>query len=218
MIWHPTFNGTDYQIQDIPFPAEMVDADGYYRGELIVTVVTEPVFRNSEHGEYIQSDVEVLLQTYDDTAYYVLGAAGTPRTYRNSDRLVGQENVLTKGRYGQRSFDTDEAEKRTIIWGEPYQPVKKYHVNLQQMTRSQKEKCLKSGRHWGMSIKATYRDATMADKATGVVTEDVKAVVILTLRDTEHGRIVYDRCMQQLEARNFAHNDVAVRQRVNVEE
>lgn len=218
MIWQPTFNGTDFQIQDIPFPAEMVDADGYYRGELTVTVVTEPVFRNGEHGEYCQSDVEVLLQTYDETAYYVLGAAGTPRTYRNSDRLVGQENVLTKGRYGKRSFDTDETEKRTIIWGEPYQPVKKYHINLQQMTPKQKEKCLKAGRRWGMSIKATYRDATMADKESGVVAEDVHAVILLTLRDTEHSGLVYDRCMRQLEERNFAHNDVVVRQRVNVGE
>lgn len=218
MIWQPTFNGTDFQIQDIPFPTEMVDADGYYRGELTVTVVTEPVFRNGEHGEYCQSDVEVLLQTYDETSYYVLGAAGTPRTYRNPDRLVGQENVLTKGRYSQRSFDIEEAEKRTIIWGEPYQPVKKYHINLQQMTPKQKEKCLKAGRHWGMSIKATYRDATMADKEAGVVTEEVRAVILLTLRDTEHSGLVYDRCMRQLEERNFAHNDVVVRQRVNVGE
>ena len=217
MVWQPVFDGRDFQIQDIPFPTEMVDADGYYRGELTVTVVTEPVFRNGEHSEYNQSDVEVLLQSYDDTAYYVLGAAGTPRTYRNPDRLVGSENVLAKGRYSKRSFDTDDAEKRTIIWGEPYQPVKKYHVNLQQMTPKQKEKCLKAGRRWGMSIKASYRDSTMMDKETGVVTENVKAVVILTLRDTEHNGIVYNQCMRQLEERNFAHNNVAVRQRVNVE-
>ena len=63
-----------------------------------------------------------------------------------------------------------------------------------------------------------YRDATMADKEAGVVTEEVRAVILLTLRDTEHSGLVYDRCMRQLEKRNFAHNDVVVRQRVNVGE
>lgn len=217
MVLQPTLHGNDFQIQDIPFPTELIDENGYYQGEITVTVVTEPVFRTGERGEYCQSDVEVLLQTYENTAYYVLGAAGTPRTYRNSDRLMGAENVLTKGRYSSRSNDSLVAEERTILWGEAYQPVKKYHVNLQQMTPTQKEKCLKAGRRWGLSIKSTYRDATLADKETGAVKEDVKAVVILTIRDLKHRGVVYDSCMAKLNERNFAHNDVAVRQRVDVE-
>lgn len=216
MVLQPEFTERDYQILDIPFPQKLVSDDGYFEGEVIVTVVTEPVLRGGERSEYCQSDVEVLLQTYDGTDYVVLGAAGVPRTYRNATRLVEPENVLTKSRYGARSFMTDDVTERTTLFGDDYQPVKKYHVNLGQMMRSQKEKCLKSTRRWGMSIKATYRDATRADKEMGIDVANVKTVVILTIRDPKGRGVVYDQCMAQLTARNFAHNDIVVRQQLEV--
>ncbi len=216
MVLSPDFNGKDYQIQDIPFPEELIDENGYYEGEITVTVVTEPIFKSGEGSEYCQSDVEVLLQTYDRITYVVLGAAGVSPTYRNSFRLTGPENVLGKSRYSKRSFRTTDASLRTFICSEDYHPVKKYHINLSQMTPSEKEKCLKKGRHWGMSIKATYRDATLADKESGKNVGDVKAVVILTIRDPHRRGITYDHCMSQLVARNFIHNDITVRQNVNI--
>ncbi len=215
MVLEPQFVDRDYQIQDIPFPEEMVDDDGYYQGELSVTVVTEPVLRSGEGGEYCQSDVEVLLQTYDRIGYYVLNAYGTPRYYRNSERLENAENVLKKGRYRANSFNSSAISERTIIWGDKYIPVKKYHINLSQMTPAQKEKCLKSGRKWGMSIKATYRDATNTDRAAGLPVDKVRAIVILTIRDPQLRGIAYDRCIAQLDAHNFIHNGIVVRQQVN---
>lgn len=109
-----------------------------------------------------------------------------------------------------------DASLRTIICSEDYHPIKKYHINLSQMIPSEKEKCLRKGRHWGMSIKATYRDSTRADKEDGQNVEDVKAVVILTIHDPKRRGITYDRCMAQLSARNFTHNDIAVRQNLNI--
>lgn len=216
MVLEPEFTDRDFQIQDVPFPEELVGEEGYFQGEVTVTVVTEPVLRSSERSEYCQSDVEVLLQTYDRMAYYVLGAFGTPPTYRNAERLEGAENVLTKGRYSAPSFKTTELSERTVIWGEDYQPVKKYHVNLSMMTPSQKQKCLKADRKWGMSIKAKYRDATNTDKESGLPVGNGRAVVVLTIRDPKHRGVVYDRCMAQLDARNFAHNDIVIRQDINI--
>ena len=216
MVLSPDFNGQDYQIQDIPFPEELVDENGYFEGEITVTVVTEPVFKSGEGSEYCQSDVEVRLQTYDKTTYVIPGAAGVPSTYRNSFRLIGSENVLGKSRYSKPSFRNTDASLRTIIYSADYHPVKKYHINLSQMTPSEKNKCLRADRHWGMSIKATYRDATRADKESGQNVGDVKAVVILTIHDPHRRGITYDRCMAQLAERNFTHNDIAIRQNVNV--
>lgn len=218
MILEPQFTERDYQIQDIPFPEELIGDDGFFEGEVTVTVVTEPVVRGGERGEYCQSDVEVLLQTYDHTGYYVLGAYGTPKSYRNAERLEDAENVLTKGRYRAHSFNSLDSSERTMLFGDSYLPVKKYHVNLSQMTPAQKAKCLSSNRKWGMSIKAMYRDATISDKEAGVPVENVKAVVILTIRDPQRRGIVYDRCMAKLDAHNFVHNAIAVRQQVNVRE
>lgn len=216
MVLEPQFTNRDYQIQDIPFPDELIGADGYYEGEVTVTVVTEPVLRSGERGEYCQSDVEVLLQTYDHTAYYVLGAYGTPKYYRNAERLEGAENVLTRGRYSSGSYKTSDIEKRSLIWGEDYLPVKKYHVDLSQMRPAEKEKCLKANRKWGMSIKAMYRDATNTDREAGVQADNVRAIVILTIRDPRRRGIIYDRCMAKLDTHNFAHNGIVVRQQVNV--
>lgn len=216
MVLEPEFIDRDYQIQDVPFPEELVDENGYFQGEVTVTVVTEPVLRGGERSEYCQSDVEVLLQSYDRMRYYVLGANGTPRSYRNSERLDGSENVLIKGRYGKRSFKTTEIENRTILCGENYQPVKKYHVNLSQMKPSEKETCLKAGRKWGISIKAAYRDATNADREAGLPVGNVRAVVVLTIRDPQRRGIVYDRCMALLDTHNFVHSDIIIRQDINV--
>ena len=216
MILEPVFTDRDYQIQDVPYPKELVGEDGYFEGEITVTVVTEPVLRGGERGEYCQSNVDVLLQTYDRMGYYVLGAFGTPRSYRNAERLENPENVLTKSRYSKGSFKTTELEERTILCGGDYLPVKKYHVNLSQMTPAEKAACLKSDRKWGMSIKVAYRDATISDKEAGLPVGNVRAVVILTIRDPQHRGIVYDRCMAQLDARNFAHNDITLRQGINV--
>ena len=216
MVLSPDLNGQDYQIQDIPFPEELIDENGHFEGEITVTVVTEPVFKSGEGSEYCQSDVQILLQTYDKITYVVLGAAGVPSTYRNSFRLTESENVLVKSRYSKPSFRSMDASLRTIICSEDYHPIKKYHINLSQMIPSEKEKCLRTGRHWGMSIKATYRDATRADKEAGQNVGDVKAVVILTIRDPQRRGITYDRCMAQLSARNFTHNDITVRQNLNI--
>lgn len=216
MVLQPEFKDRDYQIQDIPFPQELVSEDGFYEGEVTITVVSDPILRGGEHGEYCQSDVEVLLQTYDGTDYVVPGAAGVPRQYRNANRLVGQENVLAKGCYGRRSFKTANYAERTVLFGGKYQPVKKYHVNLGQMTRSHKEVCLKSNRRWGVSIKATFRDATRADMDAGINVGNMKAVIILTIRDPKKRSVVYDKCMGLLAAHNFAHNDIMVRQHIEV--
>ena len=65
MVWHPIFqDGVDLQIQDIPFPSSLVE-DGYFTGEVTVTLVTSPVLRSVEKSEYCQSDVKVALTSYD---------------------------------------------------------------------------------------------------------------------------------------------------------
>lgn len=216
MILEPQFTERDYQIQDIPFPKELVDEGGYYQGEITVSVITDPILRGGERGEYCQSDVEVLLQTYDRTGYYVLNAYGTPRSYRNAERLENAENVLTKGRYRAHSFLSPNLSERTLIWGEDYVPVKKYHVNLSQMTPAQKSKCLAAERKWGLSIKAKYRDATNADRTSECPIDHVRAIVVLTIRDPQQRGIVYDRCIEQLDAHNFIHSCISVRQHVNI--
>jgi hypothetical protein len=216
MIWHPHLqDGVDMQIQDIPFPESLVE-NGQFIGEITVTVVTNPVLRDSEKSEYCQSDVKVSLQSYDRIEYYVLNAAGTPRTYRNSERLVNAQNILTKDRYKSSSFSSTNIEERTIICSEEYLPIKKYHVNLEQMRPAHKNSCLNSNRKWCLGIEVTYRDATVTDKSFGNDVGTVDAVIIITIKDPRRMGTVYDECLQALEEHNFAHSDIVVRQNINL--
>ena len=216
MVWHPVFqDGVDFQVQDIPLPASLVD-NGYFTGYVTVTLVSTPVLRIAEKGEYCQSDVKVALTSYDGIRFCPLGAAGTPPTYRNSERLIAPENVLIKGHYSKPSFRSVNPVERTIICGDEYFPVKKYHVDFQQMTPAERDSCIGADRKWCLCLEATYKDATETDKRSGVNVGNVEAVVIITIRDPRGQGILYDECIRALEDQNFVHSDIAVRQIINV--
>lgn len=216
MVWKPELSdGVDMQIQDIPFPANLVN-NGHFIGEVTVTVVTNPVLRESEKSEYCQSDVKVALQWYDRIDYVVLGAAGTPRTYRNSERLVNPKNILTKDLYKASSFRSTNPIERTVICGEEYLAVKNYHVNLEQMRSANRNSYLKENRRWCLSIVATNRDATMVDKMNGLDVGTTEVVVIITIKDPMRTGVVYNACLQALDKHNFAHSDIVIRQNINV--
>lgn len=216
MVWKPELSdGVDMQIQDIPFPANLVN-DGHFIGEVSVTVVVNPILRKTEKSEYCQSDVKVALQSYDRIEYVVLGAAGTPRTYRNSERLVNPKNILTKDLYKASSFRSTNPVERTVICGEEYLAVKNYHVNLEQMRPANRNSYLNGNRRWCLSIEATNRDATMADKMNGLDVGTAEAVVIITIKDPKRTGIVYNACLQALDEHNFAHSDIVIRQNINV--
>lgn len=217
MVWHPSLKEGDIQIQDIPFPTSMVDEDNLFYGDITVTVVTDPVLKGTEGSEYCQSDVEVLLQTYDKIDYYILGAIGTSKTFRNDERLHNPKNVLAKGLYGKGSFKSSNREERTLIeTAQKFQPIKKYHINLEKMTPSNRKKYLSKNRKWCLRINSLYRDATINQKEYDNITETVKATVIITIKDTRNKGVTYNECFASLDQHNFPHADIMVRQHIEV--
>ena len=100
--------------------------------------------------------------------------------------------------------------------GEDYMPIKKYHVNLQNMTPAERDSCLGADRKWCLYMEATYKDATATDKRSGVNVGNVEAVVVITIRDPRGQGVLYDECIRALEIHNFEHSDIAVRQNINV--
>jgi len=216
MVWHPSLDSSDLQIQDIPYPSDMVDENGLFYGDITVTVVTDPVLKSSEGNEYCQSDIEVLLQTYDESRYVALNAIGTPKIYRNSDRLVQPKNVLAKGLYSVGSFKSNNREERTLIESaQKYQPVKKYHVNLEKIKPSNR-RYITSNRRWCLRINSLYRDATVTERDYDGILETAKAVVVITIKDNRNKGIAYDQCFASLDSHNFVHNNIGIRQNITV--
>lgn len=214
MIWHPDLSASDIQIKDLPFPPSLVGEDGLFYGEITVTLVTDPILKGTEGSEYCQSNVDVLLQTYDSIQYFVPNAIGTPRFYRNFDRIQGQQNVLAKGLYGKTSFKRGDHSERTLIESaQKYNPIKKYHVNLDKMTNANRRKFLSSERKWCMSLETLYRDASAAQAQQNAVS----ATVVITIKDPRGQGVTYDECIQFLDAKNFTHVNVAAENRVEVD-
>lgn len=218
MILQPEFTREkDFQIQDIPFPSFMVGEDGCYSGDIVVTVVTDPVLKESEGREYCQTDVEVLLQTYDGIEHVDVGAPGVHTWYRNSERLINPQNVLSRSLYGQKHLKATDMHERTLIENsQKYQPVKKYQVSLDHMTPKPRREYLNAGKKWCLSIKSRYRDSTLADMELDGEEKLVRAVIIITIKDGNKNGCLYDECIRMLEQYHFVHTDIVASQHIEL--
>ena len=219
MIFQPEFSREkDFQIQDIPFPSFMVDDEGCFYGDVVVTVVTDPVLKETEGREYCQTDVEVLLQTYDGIEHVDVGAPGVHFWYRNRERLVHPQNILSRTLYSQKHLKATDMRERTLIENsQKYQPVKKYQISLEHMTPKPRHEYLASDRKWCLSIKSRYRDATLADMERDGEENLVRAAIIITIKDNRKNGRLYDECMKMLDQYNFMHSDVVVSQHLELE-
>ena len=98
-----------------------------------------------------------------------------------------------------------------------FQPIKKYHVSLEEMTKGNKEDILTSGKRWALKMKALYRDSLMTSKGLDPsVSLEQKAILIVTIRDPQKKGIAYNECIQQLRNRNFNHSNLQLTQKLQV--
>lgn len=208
MVWQPDFsNGTDFQIIDFPYPESLIDENGNLYGTVAVTIVTDPVLKSGEGNEYCQTDIEVKLGPVDQVAHYVMGAIGTPRTYRNEDRIK-LNNILTDDKYSKRQPELMR-ERNLILKNHKWQPVKKYQVDLSTMRPAVKSN-LRDRRTWAMVIKSFTRDATALELHEYGVINDTKATIIITIRDPKNQGLVYNEGIRLLNSHNFEHSDITI--------
>ncbi len=216
LVWHPDLNaGTDYQILDFPFPESLVDENGDYYGIVTATVVTDPALRSSEGNEYCQTDVDVLLEAFDRVEYVNIGAAGIPQTYRNSARVKDAINILSQRHYSRHQPELFR-ERNLIESGAKWQSSKKFQVDLSTVTPAVKKK-LRDKKKWVLKVKAITRDATADAFANLGEINEIKATIIITIRDPKCKGVVYNEAIRLLDQRNFEHTDVIVRNEIRIE-
>ena len=222
MVFDLTFtNENGYQVIDFPYPESMVNEDGYYYGDITITLATAPILNPNESVEYCQSEVDVKLETFDSVVQVQPGAPSVAKTIRNPDRLVGTNNILTPSNYNARARknqdDTFLKERTLVSEYFKFQPIKKYHVSLEEMTNGKKEDILTSGKRWVLKMKALYRDSLMTSKGLDPsVSLEQKAILIVTIRDPQKKGIAYNECIQQLRSRNFSYNNLQLTQKLRV--
>ena len=207
--------GEFIEILEFPFPESLVDSEGYYEGRIYLTLVTSPVLRN-QGGEYCQSNIDVIFGTY----YEIKERDTSKRTVLNEYGPEGAVNILRDANYGakyKKDTVSEYATERVLInYGKKYNPIKKYSVNLEEMTGGNKNKALKAPKKWFLRLKGLYRD--FAEEMAQIDGEELSQdfALILTIRDNSETKQVYNEVTQLLNNRNFNHSDINLRQEVRV--
>jgi len=203
------------EILEFPFPDSLVDENGYFYGSINLTMVGSPVLRN-QGNEYCQSNIEVYFGTYDE----VKERDTRVSTILNEIGPDGAVNVLRDANYGTR-FKKDTlsayARERVLLnYGKKYHPIKKYTVNLSEMTSGNKEKALKSPKNWYLKVKGLYRDFAedMAQQDGEELNQEF--AIVLTIKDPKGVKPVYNEVTQLFSNWNFNHSDINLRAEVRI--
>jgi len=195
-------------IMDFPMPVEMIK-DGFYSGQITVTLVTDPILDSSQHGEYCQSDITVRLGTYSnktkrDTAKrHILNELGRDES----------QNLLLESLYSKRIMNdsrTEFATKERILiqYRDKFHPIKKYAVDLSEMTEANKKRALTENKQWFLCIEGMFRDfiEKKAEKESFDLNQEF--CLIITIKDPDRQINVYDKVTQKLNAHNFLHSNI----------
>lgn len=209
--------GNFIEMFDFPYPTSMVDENGYFRGQIILTLVNKSLVDEKQAGEYCQSNIDVLFGTYETEKERDV----TKPTIKNPRGVDVNQNILAdslysasaKGLYPMTGF---ERECTLVKYGKKFHPVKKYAIDLADMTPSNRDKWLPSNRKWYLKIEGLYRDFIEKEAVKKDFQLSQEYCMILTIRDPEHTAPVYDEVTRQLTTRNFIHHDVRVRNTVHV--
>lgn len=215
--------GTFIDILDFPFSKSLVGDDGLFHGQITVTMVSAPLLRASEGPEYCQSNINVAFGTMED----IQDRDTSKRTIRNPIGAKDAKNIIQDSLYSSKVFDVLEGEtfgkERTLLkLGQKFYPIKKYAVNLDEMTAANRNNYLKGDRKWYMKVEGLFRDAVEREvRETGEVLEQ-DFCILLTIRDPEGKAPVYNEVTQQLNQMGFVYSNVQlkneVREHVRVEE
>ncbi len=208
--------GEFIEILEFPFPESLVDDEGHFYGEIKVTIVAQPVLREKQGAEYCQSNLEVKFGTYEKIKNRDIDKTNILNEFGPEDA----QNILRDSNY-KSSFIKDTkseyARERVLLnYGNKYQPIKKYSVNLEEMTPSNKIYYLEASRSWYVKIIGAYRDfaENLALQDGEILNQDF--TLIITIRDNKRQHNIYNEVSQLLEARNFLHSNIKIREEVRI--
>jgi hypothetical protein len=206
--------GKFIDIMDFPMPECLIE-DGFSTGQIIATLVYDPILDPSQRSEYCQSNIDILFGSYDEKT----DRDTKKHTVLNPIGREGSKNILLESCYSKKIMkkrDTDFAlkERMMIKYGDKYYPVKKYAVDLSEMTDGNKVKYLGSDKKWYLKINGLFREHIEKISALneGIPSQDF--CLILTIKDPSGTKLVYDEVTQKLTELNFWHSNIKLHSEV----
>ena len=210
--------GSFIEMFNFPYPTSMIDENGFFRGQIILTLVNKNLVDDKQAGEYCQSNIDVLFGTYESEKERNINKP----TIKNPLGLDENKNILNDGLYSASSRGIHpitgfERECTLVKYGKKFHPVKKYAVDLAEMTPAMREKWLPANRKWYLKIEGLYRSFIEKDAEKKDYQLSQEFCMILTIRDPLGTAPVYDEVTQQLNQQNFIHHDVKVRNAIYID-
>lgn len=208
--------GSFIDILDFPFPKSMIDDDGYFYGELTVTLVTSPILEVSQGAEYCQSNIDVYLGSYDEKIEKDI----TQPRVKNPIGADGRQNVLATSVYSKKAmkdFETSFASERMLLsYGDKFQPVKKWSVNFDDFTPTNKDKFLKAPKNWYLKLEGLFRHFTESKCEIQKTVPSQEFCLVVTIKDTKKRGNIYNEVTQLLNNFSFVHSNVKIREEVRI--
>lgn len=205
-------------ILDFPFPKNLIDENGLFYGQVSVTLVYNPILRAEQGSEYCQSNINVYFGTYEDkldrdmSLRHILNPIG---------RDTSSQNILAKGIYSRKidwSNGSNFSKERMLIsFGDKYYPIKKYSVDLSELTPGNKDKFLKSDRKWFVKLEGLYRHYIEKEAAENDMDLNMDFCLVITIKDPTNNTDVYSGVVNELDNHQFVHRDVRVRNQINLD-
>lgn len=207
--------GRFIEILDFPYPQSMIE-DGYFYGNIQVTLVSKPMLSTSQGAEYCQSNLKVMLGTYDNKTQ----RDTSKRNIKNPIGAEGRKNLLGSSLYGaraQRDVESSYASERMLVdYGDKFQPTKKWNIDLSELKQSPKDEFLKAPKSWYLKIEGLYRQFIEDLNEANDVAISQYFCLIITIRDPKRQHEIYDEVTQQLDNYGFVYESVKVDQQVSV--
>ena len=185
--------------------------DGYYRGQIIATLVYDPIIEPSQGAEYCQSNMEVRFGSYDEK----IARDTMKRNILNPVGRDGSQNLLLERLYSKRKMINNyenfaKRERLLIQYGDKYYPVKKYAVDFSELTDGNKIKFLTEDKKWFLTLEGLYRNFTEKKAFLNGREISQEFCLILTIRDPLKEEDVYTGVTQKLDEYNFWHSNIKV--------
>ena len=207
--------GMFIDVLDFPFPDCLIGEDGKYHGQITLTMVSSPILRAGEGPEYCQSNINVAFGTMDG----IQERDTNKRNIRNPYGAKNAENLMKDSLYSKKVFDVLEGvnfgtERTLLKLGQKFYPIKKYAVDLDEMTDANKRDYLDGFKQWYMKVEGLFREAVEREaRNTGEILEQ-DFCILITIRDPDGKAPIYNEVTQQLQQKGFVYYNVQLKNEI----
>jgi len=202
--------GDKIDIMEFPMPDCLIK-NGFYTGQIIATLVYDPILDPSQGIEYCQSNLDVKFGSYDakverdTTKRHILNPVG-----RQGAQNLFLGNLFSKTKMKSKTGDFALRERLQIQYNDKYYPVKKYAIDLSELTDKKRLDYLTADKKWFLFLQGVYRShiEKLAQLESFQLSQEF--CLILTIRDPLQKEKVYDEVSQKLDEYNFWHSNIKV--------